>query len=334
MKLFLVALFKMFSRKADLVAENVSLRQQLAIYKRKHKRIPIKNSDRVFWVFVSKVWSKWKTALIIVKPETVVRWHRNLFKIYWRWKSRKKSGRPKINKELQQLIRRMQLENPTWSAQRIHGELLKLNYEVSDRTVAKYMLKIHKPPSQSWRNFLTNHACKIAAIDFFTVITINFKILYVFVAIEHGRRKILHFNVTSKPSALWAAQQLRETFDWGSSIKYVIRDNDGIYGDLFKRQLNTLGLEDTPTAPRSPWQNPVCERVIGTLRRECLDHMIILTENHLWKILSEYIPYYNISRTHMSLNKDSPNGRAVHTTGRIISKSILGGLHHEYSRAS
>ena len=170
-------------------------------------------------------------------------------------KSRGKSGRPKINKELQQLIRRIQLENPTWSAQRIHGELPKLNFDVSERTVAKYMIKISKPPSQSWKNFLKNHSAKIAAIDFFTVITVNFKILYVFVAIEHGRRRILHFNATSKPSSFWAAQQLRETFGWDSSIKYVIRDNDGIYGDVFKQQLKKLSLEDTPTAPRSPWQN-------------------------------------------------------------------------------
>jgi len=228
----------------------------------------------------------------------------------------------------------MQLENPTWSAQRIHGELLRLSFDVSERTVAKYMIRICKPPSQSWKNFLKNHASKIAAIDFFTVITINFKILYVFVAIEHGHRRILHFNVASKPGSFWAAQQLRETFGWDSSAKYVIRDNDGIYGDVFKQQLQKLGLEDTPTAPRSPWQNPICERVIGTLRRECLNHMIILNKNHLREILDEYILYYNSSRTHMSLNKDSQNGRAIQASGKIVSKSILGGLHHEYSRAS
>jgi putative transposase len=163
-KLILIVFFKMFSRKADLIAENISLRQQLAIYKRKHKRIPITNSDRIFWVFISKIWSKWKSALIIVKPETVIRWHRNLFKIYWRWKSRGKPGRPKIDKEVQQLIQRMQLENPTWSAQRIHGELLKLNFGVSERTVAKYMVRIHKPPSQSWKNFLSNQVPKTLPI--------------------------------------------------------------------------------------------------------------------------------------------------------------------------
>ena len=333
-KLIIATFFKLFSRKADLIAENISLRQQLGIYKRKHKRIPIKNSDRIFWIFISKIWLKWKSALVIVKPETVCRWHRNLFKVYWRWKSRGKPGRPKIDKELQQLIRRIQLENPTWSSQRIHGELLKLSFDVSERTVAKYMFRIHKPPSQSWKNFLSNHATKIAAIDFFTVITINFKILYVFVAIEHGRRKILHFNVASKPGSFWAAQQLRETFGWDSPVKYVIRDNDGIYGDVFKQQLKKLGLEDTPTAPHSPWQSPICERVIGTLRRECLNHMIILNENHLRRVLEEFIDYYNSSRTHMSLNKDSPRGRAVQASGKIVSTSILGGLHHEYKRVS
>ena len=231
----------------------------------------------------------------------------------------------------------MQKENPTWTAQRIQGELVKLGLDVSDNTVAKYMLKPKADPEkrQRWLTFLRNHAKHIVGIDFLVARTIFFKSIYVFVAISHERRKILHFAVTANPHSQWAIQQLRETFAFDETTKYVIRDNDGIYSDEFKGAIKRFGLKDKPTAPRSPWQNPFAERVIGTLRRECLDHMIILSEKHLYTILHEYIfEYYNVSRTHMSLDKDSPVHRPVQTNGKIISKPILCGLHHVYSRVA
>lgn len=231
----------------------------------------------------------------------------------------------------------MQKENPLWSAQRIQGELAILGYSVCDNTVAKYMRKPKTDSGkiQRWLTFLRNHAKYTVGIDFAVVRTITFKALYVFVAISHDRRKILHFAVSSSPHSQWAIQQLRETFAFDETTKYVIRDNDGIYSNEFKETIRKFGLKDTPTAPRSPWQNPFAERVIGTLRRECLDHMIILNEKHLYDILHEYIfEYYNVSRTHMSLDKDSPVHRPTQTNGKIASKPILGGLHHVYSRVA
>jgi transposase InsO family protein len=231
----------------------------------------------------------------------------------------------------------MQKENLTWSAQRIQGELAILGYSVCDNTVAKYMRKPKTDPGklQRWLTFLRNHAKYTVGIDFLVVRTVTFKAIYVFVAISHDRRKIVHFAVSSSPHSQWAIQQLRETFAFDETTKYVIRDNDGIYSNEFKQTIKRFGLKDTPTAPRSPWQNPFCERVIGTLRRECLDHMIILNEKHLYDILHEYIfEYYNVSRTHMSLGKDSPVHRPIQKDGKIVSKPILGGLHHVYSRVA
>jgi len=266
----------------------------------------------------------------------LISWHRKGFKLYWKRKSQR-VGRPHIDWELIKLIRKLQKENPTWSAQRIQGELAKLGFTVCDNTVAKYMRKPKTDPEkiQRWLTFLRNHAPHIVGIDFAVVRTVFFKSIHIFVAISHDRRKILHFAVSSKPHSQWAIQQLRETFAFDETTKYVIRDNDKIFSHEFKQAIKGFGLEDTPTAYRSPWQNPICERVIGTLRRECLDHMIILSEKHLSDILHEYIfEYYNIRRTHMSLAKDAPDHRPTQAEGKIISRSILGGLHHVYSRAA
>ena len=311
------------------------LRHQLNINQR-DKKSSLKNRDRMIFIALSRIWNDWKSALVIVKPETVLRWHRKGFKMYWRWKSRK-IGRPTIDWELIKLIRRIQKENLLWSAQRIQGELVKLGYDVCDKTVARYMKKNIPDNSkrQSWLSFLRNHAKHIVGIDFFVSRTICFKAIYVFIAISHKRRKIIHFSVTSKPHSGWAIQQLRETFGFDQTTKYVIRDNDSIYSDDFKAHIPRFGLKDKPTAYRCPWQNPIAERVIGTLRRECLDHIIVLNERHLHSILREYIyGYYNVSRTHLSLDKDSPIHRPVETDGNIISSSILGGLHHTYSRVA
>jgi hypothetical protein len=334
-KLIYESLKLIFRRRHDIVLENLALRQQLTVQQRSIKRLKIKNTDRIFWIWLSRFWNDWRSSLIIVKPPTVIGWHKKSFKIYWKQKSRR-VGRPTIDWELIKLIRRLQKENVTWSTQRIQGELNKLGYEVCDNTVEKYMIKGKdgdNSKQQRWLTFLRNHTKNTVGIDFLVVRTVFFTAIYVFVAISHDRRKILHFAVTANPRSQWAIQQLRETFAFDETTKYVIRDNDKIFSDDFKLHINNFGLEDMPTAPRSPWQNPIAERVLGTLRRECLDHMIILNEKHLHSVLDEYInDYYNVNRTHMSLEKDSPVHRPVQAHGKIVSKPILGGLHHVYNR--
>jgi transposase InsO family protein len=331
--IFLLDLFRI---RTNLIFENALLRQQLIIYQRSVKRPKITPQDRILLVWLSRLFSGWKESLMVVRAATVVGWHRKGFKHYWRWKSRR-VGRPAIDWTLIKLIRRMHKENPFWSPQRIQGELAKLGLTTSDNTVLKYMGK-PKPDAdkrQSWRTFLKNHTKNTVAIDFLVVRTLFFKAIYVFVAFSHDRRKILHWGVTSRPHSEWAIQQLRETFSFDNTTKYVIRDNDKIFSENFKHHIKCFGLKDTPTAPHSPWQNPFAERVMGTLRRECLDHVIILNENHLRAVLTEYVDeYYNIARTHMSLNKDSPIPRPVQTDGKIVSKLILGGLHHIYTRVA
>lgn len=326
----------LFKSRTELILENIALRQQLAVQQRSIKRPKINYIDRIFWVWLSNIWGNWKTSLIIVKPSTVIGWQKKGFTYYWRRKSRC-VGRPTINWELIKLIRQLQKENAHWSPQRIQGELAKLGYSVCDNTVAKYM---RKPKAgleqrQQWLTFLRNHARYTVGLDFLVVRTLCFKAIYVFVAISHDRRKILHFGVSSKPHCQWAIQQVRETFAFDETTQYVIRDNDKVFSEEFKRTITRFGLKDKPTAFRSPWQNGRCERVIGTLRRECLDHMLIFNERHLYDILHEYIfEYYNISRTHMSLKKDSPVHRPIQNEGKIVSKPILGGLHHVYRRVA
>ena len=262
-----------------------------------------------------------------------MRWHRQGFRYYWRWKSRGR-GRPKIDPELRELIRRMCRSNPLWGAPRIHGELLKLGIAISEATVSKYMIKRRRPPSQTWRFFLQNHAKELVALDFFTVPTATFKILFVLVVLSQDRRRSLHFNATAYPTAAWTARQLLQACGIDERPRYLIRDRDAIYGGEFRRQAAALQIKEVPTAPRSPWQNPYAERVIGSIRRECLDHVIVLGENHLKRILSSYVRYYNGTRTHLSLYKDAQEGRLTQPPGpgRVIEVKRVGGLHHEYVR--
>jgi len=271
-------------------------------------------------------------VLIIIQPGTLVRWHRAGFRRYWRWKSRTLGGRPRIQADLRALIRRMSIENPLWGAPRIHGELLKLGYEVAQSSVARYMAKRRGSPSQGWRTFLRNHAPDIAAMDFFVVPTIGFRLLYAFVIVRLDRRDLVWINVTMNPTAEWVACQLIEAFPWDEAPRYLIRDRDQIYGAIVTRRLRAMGIRDKPIAPASPWQNGFAERLIGSIRRECLDHMIVLGEAHLRRLLRSYADYYNDIRTHRSLYKDAPTFRPVHRTGSITSQSILGGLHHQYVR--
>jgi len=268
----------------------------------------------------------------VVRPDTILRWHRAGFRAYWRWKSRDRVGRPKISAELRQIIRQMSRENGLWGAPRIHGELLKLGFEVAESTVSKYMIPDRGPPSQSWRTFLRNHADAIAAIDLCVVHTVRFERLFALIIMGHGRRQLLWFAVTRQPTAEWLAQQIIEAFPWDTAPAFLVRDNDGCYGQVFLDRLRSMGIRDRPTAPRSPWQNPYVERLIGTLRRECLDHVLIFGEWHLRQILTSYFRYYNETRTHLGLDKDTPLPRPAQRSGTILSTPILSGLHYRYAR--
>jgi transposase InsO family protein len=271
-------------------------------------------------------------ALTIIRPETLVRWHRAGFRCYWRWKSRRQGGRPQIDTDLRVLIRRMSVENPLWGAPRIHGELLKLEFEIAQSSVAKYMVKRREPPSQGWRAFLRNHAPDIAAMDLFVVPTIGFDLLYALVIVRLDRRDLVWINVTAHPTAEWVARQITEAFPWNQAPRYIIRDRDCIYGAAVTRRLRAMGMRDKPIAPASPWQNGFVERLIGSIRRECVDHIIVLGETHLRRVLKSYARYYNETRTHLALEKDAPLSRTVKRAGRILCRPALGGLHHEYVR--
>ena len=293
-KVVLVFLRAMFVPKAHLAVENLALRQQLAVCRQSVKRPKLRPRDRVFWVWLSRLWPNWRIVLILVQLETVIRWHSQGFKLYWKWKSKAgKPGRPCIEREIRDLIRRMSRENPTWGAPRIVSELLLLGHDVAEATVTKYMVRQRRPPSQTWRTFLDNHIGEIAACDFFTIPTVTFRVLYIFIVMRHDQREIVHFNVTTNPHAEWTAHQIVDAFPYEEAPRFLIRDRDGIFGKYFTRRIESMGVEEVPTAPRSPWQNPYCERVIGSIRRECLDHVIILSEGHLRRILTDYFDYYH-----------------------------------------
>ena len=320
-----------------LAAEILALRQQLTVLNRTVKRPPLRSRDRLFWVVLSKLWSGWREVLVIVKPETVVKWHRQGYQLYWRWKSRaRRLGRPQLDKEICDLIRKLSSENPLWGTPRIQAELHLLGYSVAESTVAKYRVRSTKPPSQTWKNFLKNHVGQIAAIDFFTVPTVTFRTLYCFIVLLHDRREVVHFNVTDHPTAVWTAQQMIEAFPEDTAPRFLLRDRDCIYGEDFGRRVAGMQIEEVLTAARSPWQNPYVERLIGTIRRECLDHVIILGEEHLRRILREYFRYYHEARPHQSLARNSPVPRGVErpSAGKVISIPHVGGLHHQYRRAA
>jgi transposase InsO family protein len=322
-----------FKSKSRVEAENLALRHQLMVLRRQvGGRVHLTNLDRLFLVQLYHWFPSIRRVLAIVQPETVVRWHRAGFRCYWRWKSRSRGGRPQISAELRALIRQMSIENPLWDAPRIHGELLKLGFAVAQSSVAKYVVKRRGPPSQGWRTFLRNHAPDIAAMDLFVVPTIGFNLLYALVIIRLDRRQLVWINVTANPTAEWIARQLTEAFPWSEAPRYLIRDRDRIYGDAALRRLCTMGIRDKPIAPASPWQNGFAERLIASIRRECVDHIVVWGERHLRSILQAYACYYNNIRTHRSLEKDAPAFRPIQRIGNIASYAILGGLHHCYVR--
>ncbi len=319
--------------------ENLALRQQLSTVLQKH-RPRIGPVDRVFWVVLRRVWARWSDAVVIVKPETVIGWHRAGFALYWRWLSRRRRSprRAAVGREVRELVRRMARENG-WGAPRIHGELLKLGFTVSERTVSRYMRQHGRSPErrQNWLTFLRNHREVIVAMDFFTVPTATFRVLYVWFAIRHSRREIVHWSVTESPTAPWVVQQLRETFpfdDAGGRSRYLVLDRDTIFSAAVVAVIATMGLEPTRTSYQSPWQNGVAERFVGTVRRDLLDHVIVLDDGHLRRLLSEYLAYYHGDRTHLGVGKDAPVARpvALRPAGAAVvhAQRRVGGLHHRY----
>ena len=319
--------------RASRDAEILFLRQQLLVLKRSRpKPLRLRNSDRLIFVWLYRLFPSLFDAAVIFKPETLVRWHRGGFRLFWRWKSRRSPGRPAISSGIRDLVRQMSRENPLWGAPRIHGELLRLGIEISQSSVAKYMGRRRRPPSQGWKAFLRNHAPHIAAIDLFVVPTIGFKLLYGLAIIRLDRRRLVWTNVTANPTTEWIARQVTEAFPWDQTPRYLIRDRDRAFGAVVTQRLRAMGIRDRPIAPRSPWQNAYVERVIGSIRRECLDHVIVFGEAHLRRILAAYATYYNDIRTHLALDKDAPMGRPVQSVGRIAAIPVLGGLHHQYVR--
>jgi hypothetical protein len=325
--------------RSQLALENLALRQQLAVLSRQHPRPRLRRRERLFWMALTILWSGWRSALVVVQPQTVVRWHRQGFGLWWRWKSRpKRQGRPPLAQDIRTLIRRMARDNATWGAPRIQAELRLLGLEVAQATVAKYMRRPRQrqPPSQTWKTFVRTHAGTLAAMDFFVVPTVTFRLLYAFIILSHERRRVVHFHVTTAPTAAWVSRQLRQAFPFETAPRYLIRDRDAIYGDEVRRCLTSLGIEEVVTAPRSPWQNPYVERMIGSIRRELLDQVVVLNERHLRRLLSSYLEYFHRSRPHMGLDHNAPEPRAVEPPerGRVVAEPMVGGLHHRYRRCA
>ena len=334
LRLFLHLLAAPFRTQAQLEAEVTMLRHQLNVLRRQASTRPrLTTADRLLFVWLCWLFPSLRSAITIVQPETVLRWHRSGFRLYWRWKSRSRGGRPKVPIEVRSLIRRMSVESPLWGAPRIHGELLKLGIEVAQSTVAKYMAKSRPGGSgQTWKTFLRNHAAGIGAMDFLVVPTINFRLLSVLVILRHERRRLISLSVTDHPTAEWIAQQITEAFPWDEAPTHLIRDRDARYGQLVRRRMAAMGIRDHPIARRSPWQNGHAERLIGSIRRECLDNIVILSEDHLRRVLKAYAAYYNHVRPHLALAKDAPLVRPVERLGQVIARPMLGGLHHQYCR--
>ena len=325
----------LFRTRQSLQLEVLALRHQLAVNQRTVARPRTRREDRLLWSLLSRHWTGWREALVLVRPETVVRWRRRRFRDHWRRLSRRGTpGRPTVPAELRCLIQRMSSANPLWGAPRVEAELRMLGIEVARTTVAKYMVRHCRSPSPSWRSLLQDHLDELIAVDFFTVPTVRNRVLYVILVLLLKRRRILHFNVTANPTAAWTAQQIVEAFAWEAPPRFLQRDRNKIYGEAFRARVRGLGLEEILTAPRSPWQNGYVERVIGTIRRECLDHVLVLSDRHPRRVISRYLDYYHCWRPHSGLAMDAPYGRRVQGIheGRIVEVPEVYGLHHHYER--
>jgi len=328
-------------RRSELVLENLALRQQVAVLARRERRPRISGADRWFWIALRRYWSCWTEVLVFVKPETVLRWHRAGLRRYWTWLSRRgQRGRPRVDAHLRTLIRRMATENVGWGAPRIHGELRMLGFIVSERTVSRYLPRRPARPDaiQRWLTFLRNHRGAIAAMDFFVVPTATFRLVYAWFAIDHSRRRIVHFDVTDQPTATWVVQQLREAFGLDAMPRHLIFDRDSIFSAQVVSTVTSFGITPTRSAYRSPWQNGVAERWVGSVRRELLDHVVVLGERHLRRLLHDYVAYYHEDRTHLGIAKQTPAGRlrSIPRSPRaaVLAEPRLGGLHHRYRLAA
>jgi putative transposase len=331
----LAFLGSLFHSRCSLALQVLALQHQIAVYQRTVHRPRLHPSDRLFWAWLSRLWPGWQATLAFVQPRTVIAWQQQRFRDHWRRLSRNDtSGRPAIAREVRDLIRDMSRANPLWGSPRIVGELRKLGIHVAKSTVEKYRVRPRKPPASTWKAFLNNHVKDLVALDFFVVPTVSYKVLFVLVILAHERRRIVHVNVTEHPTAGWTAQQVVGAFPWDGAPRYLLRDRDSIYGSYFRNRVRNLGIEEVLIASRSPWQNPYVERLIGSIRRDLLDHIIVLNEQHLRRLLAEYMAYYHRYRTHLSLEMDCPEPRPVEPpeAGAVLAIPEVGGLHHHYER--
>jgi transposase InsO family protein len=325
----------LFHSGASLCLEHLALRHQLAVYQQTVHRPRLRPTDRLFWAWLSRLWSGWQEVLAFVQPRTVIAWQQQRFRDHWRRLSEQGTpGRPAIAKEIRTLIQDMWQANPTWGSPRIVGELHKLGIEVAKSTVETYRIRPRKPPSPTWKTFLANHMQDLVALDFFVVPTVTCKVLFVLLILAHHRRRVVHVSITEHPTAAWTVQQVVDAFPWDEAPRYLLRDRDHIYSASFRQRVHNMGIEEVITAPRSPWQNPYVERLIGSIRRECLDHVIVLHERHLRRLLTGYFHYYHRWRTHRALDMDCPMPRPVQRpeVGLIREVPEVGGLHHHYER--
>ena len=341
LSLLFALLVRSVRSRRHLLLENLAMRQRLAFLARRRPQSRFSAPDKLFWIVLRRLWTDWRKALILIQPDTVVRWHRSGFKLYWKWlsRNRKRSGRKCVSREVRELIYRMVLENKTWGAPRIHGELKMLGYDVSERSVLRWMRKAPRDPepAKQWTTFLNNHREAIAAMDFFTLPTLTFGVLYCFFVIAHERRRILHWNVTKQPTSAWVVQQLREAFPYDSAPGYLIFDRGTNFNEEVIDTVESFGIQPKRTSFRSPWQNGVAERWIENCRRELLDHVIVLNRRNLKRLINEYVRYYHEDRTHLGLDKQTPAGRNAAKTSssnKVVSIPRLGGLHHRYNLAA
>jgi putative transposase len=339
--LLLLTLTDLVRSKSELVAENALLRQQLIILRRQVKRPACTKMDRMLLVLLASMVRTWKQALLLVQPETLLRWHRQGFKLLWKYKSRAMSAAPKISAETVALIQQMARDNRLWGAERIRGELLKLGIRVCKRTIQKYMRPARTPKQrgQTWKTFLHTHAQQIWACDFLPVTDLFFRSLFAFFIVELHSRRVIHVGVTRSPTDAWTAQQLREATAYGVGPKYLIRDNDSKFGVTFARVAKTSGIEILKTPFHAPRANAICERFLGSVRCECLDHLLILQERELQRVLNAYVAYFNRDRPHQGIKQQIPEPpmKALPpdpTDGKILSFPVLGGLYHDYRRSA